>query len=258
MSETLLDDKEGKETDEQENEEKQDEKDAEYWKHRFDVVSGMQRKSEEEKKGLEERIRGMESKQNDTQSKHNDQEYISFKDDLGDEVDRKLRAIQDRLHEKDKEIERLKKDQEDRLQSVTSSIKADKDQMFFSALGAAVPDWKNINSNPKFLEFLEQPEGFSGRNIDTSLKESRESGNATVAIAIFNEFKNSQKQTRTSQRSELTSKSGGMPGETGEEVTMEQLNLYHQRQAAGYYKTHPEELKTMKARIDRFLDSYGG
>lgn len=60
------------------------------------------------------------------------------------------------------------------------------------ALTQAVPDWEQINVDPNFIAWLNQPDMFSGQTRKTLIDNAYNSGDAARTIAFFRAYKNEQ------------------------------------------------------------------
>src|SRR5215831_19328564 len=57
-----------------------------------------------------------------------------------------------------------------------------------AALDRAVPNWREINRDPRWLNWLLLPEPLSGRSRQLLLDDATARGNAASVIALFNGF----------------------------------------------------------------------
>ena len=78
-------------------------------------------------------------------------------DEYGDDVAKALfKHVSSAVDPLKKEVERLQaqsKENSDRVQAQTSQVEHD---LFLASLGRVVPDWEDVNADPKFVEFLQQ------------------------------------------------------------------------------------------------------
>jgi len=61
-----------------------------------------------------------------------------------------------------------------------------------AALSNAVPDWETINVDPRFVQWLAQPDLFSGQTRKVLIDNAYNSGDAARTIAFFRAYKNEQ------------------------------------------------------------------
>lgn len=82
------------------------------------------------------------------------------------------------------ENETLKK----RLEGVTGFVQQDSSQKLLSTLDAKLPNWREMNTNQEFLDWLSLPDPYSGAIRHDMLKAAYAQGNASRVLAFFNGF----------------------------------------------------------------------
>lgn len=75
-----------------------------------------------------------------------------------------------------------------KLTTVEGSTKAEKREIMHSQIGAAVPSWKETNTNPEFIAWLGLPDTYSGAIRQDLLKQAYDRNDATRVIAFFKGF----------------------------------------------------------------------
>lgn len=75
-----------------------------------------------------------------------------------------------------------------RLEGVTGFVQQDSSQKLLSTLDAKLPDWREMNTNQEFLNWLGLPDPYSGGIRHDMLKAAYAQGNASRVLAFFNGF----------------------------------------------------------------------
>lgn len=105
-------------------------------------------------------------------------------------VDLIRRAARDELSEKDQEIASLKA----RLERFEVSTNKNAEVDFFSRLGAAVPDWEELNKEEGFLKWLAEYDELTGLQRQDSLDDAVRNNDAVRASRFFNKWKEMSKE----------------------------------------------------------------
>jgi len=71
-----------------------------------------------------------------------------------------------------------------------------KEQRFWSDLTAGIPDWRTINEDPRFHDWLAQVDPVSGRDRQTYLAEAQKALDSARVINIFQAFKQTLQQQK--------------------------------------------------------------
>jgi hypothetical protein len=82
------------------------------------------------------------------------------------------------------EIERLKK----QLEGVSGFVQQDSQQKLFSRLDEKLPNWREVNTNTEFLNWLTLPDPYSGAIRHDMLKAAYAQGDAHRVLAFFTGF----------------------------------------------------------------------
>ena len=78
------------------------------------------------------------------------------------------------------------------LQGTSKTVALNAEQMFYSSLAKAVPDFEDINSNAGFLTWLGEVDPVYGHNRQAALDAAQQQLDAGRVAAIFNAFKGTQ------------------------------------------------------------------
>ena len=109
----------------------------------------------------------------------------SFREDFGDTGADALEAMNQRM-------DRLAQENAELRQSVgqtQQSTQQSSEQMFYSALDSKVNDWKEVNTDPRFIEWLNQPDGFSGKTRQELMNEGAATMDVDRVSTFFTEWK---------------------------------------------------------------------
>lgn len=123
-----------------------------------------------------------------------------------------------------------------------------KDKMF-ATLDERLPTWKAVNTDPKFLSWLELPDAFSGVTRYTLLTQAYERNETSRLLAFFNGFLSEEAATAPQPtRTEVT------PGVTpGGKVPLEQLAAPGRAKTAAATDSAPAEKPVITtAQISKF------
>jgi len=185
-------------------EEAKPERDAAYWEHRFNVING---KYAAEVPALRDEIATLKQQLADKSSEieslkaapstpetHGltEEQLEQSKDQFGEDfvsfVDRMISSkapAQDTT--KVAELERkIREIEEGKRQALEAS--------FWTALSSLVPNWKEINVDPKFHAYLAQFDPQTGRSHQDTLVAAQSALDADAVAAVFNAFTNQPQQ----------------------------------------------------------------
>lgn len=119
-----------------------------------------------------------------------DDERAQFGDDLIDLMERVAkRATLPEIEAHLKPLEGRVKQVGEKVAHTETSVAESKRQQVFDRLASAVPDWVQQNEDPKFLEWLDQEEGMSGKTRGHFLTEAMKSNDAGKVIRYFTGFR---------------------------------------------------------------------
>ncbi|WP_163557579.1 hypothetical protein [Halomonas sp. NO4] len=187
----------------QEQAKQEPDKDALYWQHRFKVIEGkynaevpaLQKEVADLKRDNEakaERIKELESQQGSTGQAGDlsDEKLAQFREDFGEDlvdfVERMIaqkaapsQAESDDVSELRSEVESLKQEKLDHAKAG-----------FWRDLQWAVPNFREVNADPGFLQYLAQVDPQSGRQRQQLLDEAQKALDAKTVIDIFQLYLN--------------------------------------------------------------------
>jgi len=114
-----------------------------------------------------------------------DEEVNEYGEDLLRVVGKKARAeVEPLLRARDEEISRLKR----QLEGVNGFVQTDSREKLFRQLDEKLPEWRDLNTNQDFLQWLSLPDPYSGGIRHDMLKAAYAQGNANRVLAFFNGF----------------------------------------------------------------------
>jgi len=77
----------------------------------------------------------------------------------------------------------------ERLTTLEMNNERTSDNVFYSFLDQAVPDWRDVNEDSAFLSWLQGADGYSGNSLYDSLNNAFQVKDATRVSKFFNDFK---------------------------------------------------------------------
>lgn len=89
-----------------------------------------------------------------------------------------------------KVYERLGSKFEGTFAKQTEQTDAQREAIFFADIESVVPEWEEINASAGFIAWLQQPDGFSGRSRQGTLKVARSELDARTVSTLFGSYKN--------------------------------------------------------------------
>lgn len=238
---------------------------AEYWKSRFDVMQG---KYNAEIPRLVEQINTLNTqlqamaqagkKEDDPPARKpaSAEEalanlYDTWGSDLTDAIDGLIRARMQNVEEKVSKVE-----------TVTAQTAAEK---FYAHLDQSAEGWRELNTDPGFLAFLQTPEQFTGMPYNALLTMAFERGDAARVAAIFNHYKTANPTSTPGRRpsgqqpptpehlAAPAKRGGGDPGpapNNGPKVfTMAQVNAFYKDLELGRYRGKEQEAAALEHEI---------
>lgn len=160
------------------------------WEHRFKVLQGkynaeiprLAGENKDLKAKLSELEVSLESLKNKPEPLVKPEEVAEYGEGLIDVV---RRTAREELAQKDSEINALKAKIESLSNVTTQKVESD----FFSSLTSMVPDWEQINQDPKFLSWLDQVDELTGDTRQSLLSRAEQSRDAARTAKFFSAFK---------------------------------------------------------------------
>jgi hypothetical protein len=199
-----------------------------------------------------------------------DQKFVTEQDieEYGDSVDLMRRVTREETHAHQREIaelkdviRRLQASVVPRVEQVAQAQAHSTEQSFWSTLNAMVPDWRDVNSDPGFHEWLLEVDPLSGLARQTFLDNAQRSFDVQRVAQFFNAWKgsagNQVAQTqRGASKSELErqvvpgkGRAGAAPTSSGQDKTYTPADIakFYTDVRQGRFKGKDDE----RARLER-------
>lgn len=256
------------------------------WKHKYQSLYGRYTKMESGMKSLQDEIGNLhsviatlqatghvgqsqvETPQLELSSLVTPEEVNEYGKDLLDVVGRRAQeAVAPLLTAAHQEIAQLKA----QLAGVNGFVAQDSKEKLLSSLDAKLPQWRQMNRDPGFLDWLSLPDPFSGGIRHDMLKEAYAQGNANRVLAFFNGYLAQEAAVAPAEREPDNSTaqqvqkvplaSLAAPGRAkaaatevpaGNEkpiISRAQIAAFYADVAAGKYRTRPEDKAKTEAVI---------
>lgn len=179
---------------------------------------------------------------------------------LGEDECRELLSVQRTIAQDNQKVTRKS------IQAEIASIREDvnrerealaqtRQQAFWDAVTAAVPNWREIDAKPEFEAWLLERDDLSGRTRKKLGEEARDSLDVKRFASFFKSFMMTQAKP-VANKPKRVLPNGVAPADTttaegrkAPPVSLEEIQRYKNKHARGYYLTRPEELKRDRARI---------
>ena len=178
--------------------------DDESWEHKYKSVHGRYVRSQEQVRQLTEQVQNLQgiiatmqattpapsaSNENipelDPESLITDDERADYGEDFLKVVGKRARQeVAPVINAYKQEIAQLKQ----QLEGFTGFVKQDSQQKLLSKLDERLPNWREVNTNQEFLDWLGLPDPYSGAIRHDMLKAAYAQGDAHRVLAFFNGF----------------------------------------------------------------------
>ena len=140
---------------------------------------------------------------------------------------------------------------------VTEKTEAQSEHMFYARLAEQVSDWEQVNTDPRFLAWLEEVDPIFGVARMVGLRRAYEARNAEQAIKVFKAFKQTLPPPPPKPESQVTPRSnssGSAPAVAAPaapvRVTNQEINQFYLDVAKGKYVGREQLEAEIKQRID--------
>lgn len=197
--------------------------DEESWEHKYKSIHGRYVRSQNQIKQLSDEIRNLQNviatmqstapaEKKDDKTPDLDPSSLLTPEEIADYGDDFLQVVGKRARQEvaplikkyEDEIESLKK----QLKNVDGHVKQSAQEKLHSKLDEKLPKWRELNTNPDFLDWLALPDPYSGGIRHDMLKAAYAHGDVHRVLAFFNGF--------------LAEEAAVAPAETGEPDPTEQ------------------------------------
>jgi len=170
------------------------------WKHKYDSMKGRFDRSQDQLRGMSEQISRLQNLVASLQQPTapaptptpaapepflTPQEMLDYGEDFLGVVGKKAKQVFS------PEVEGLKAQlaaMQQKLDAVGGSLAGDAQQRMFDTFDSKLESWREVNSNPNFISWLELPDTYSGAIRHDLLKAAYERNDAPRVLAFFNGF----------------------------------------------------------------------
>lgn len=241
--------------DEPKAEPKTEAKDALYWEHRFNVIRG---KYDTEVPALRKEVEQLKQQLADASKAPDapkqslpgvsDEELARYKEEYGDDlVSLMMRLSGSQQQQPNTEIAQ-------RLERLESEKQEDAEARFWIGLEQAVPNYREINSEPGFMQFLSTFNPQTGRQYQQALSQAQQSLDAKGVADVFKLYLNQakptqqQRQVPDEQVEPRTTKAAPTPQAQGGKLwTGADITQFYRDKTAGRYSA--DEAQRLEADI---------
>jgi len=172
----------------------------ETWKHKFESVNGRYTRAMEQVRSLTEQVQSLQNVIATMQTQYSgtttlpdfsaerlitDDEARDYGEDFLNVVGKKAK---EELAPIIKGYESKIKELENRLQGVTGVVNMSSQQKMFQRMDEDLPDWRDINRNQEFLDWLALPDPYSGVIRHELLKSAFAGNDASRVMRFFKGF----------------------------------------------------------------------
>lgn len=245
---------------------KPESQDALYWQHRFQVLQGkyngelpaLRQENEQLKQQIADKdrlIHEQEQKASVTDSSGiTDEQLAHFKKEYGEDL---VTFIERMTQPKATEPADTGNTQE--LQQRVDRLEADKQEdaeaRFWVNLEQAVPDFRQVNSDKAFLQFLNQFDPQTGKQYQQALSDAQQSLDAKGVADVFKLYLNQAAQNQPQKRAvpdeqvePRTTKAAPTPSSQGGKLwTGDEISQFYRDKTAGRYSA--DEAQRLEADI---------
>lgn len=171
----------------------------ESWEHKYKSVHGRYVRQQEQIRSMSEQITGLQNVIATLQGTASSAPIPEFKaeslitpEEAADYGEDFLKVVGKRAREEMAPViqgyEAKIKELEVRLQGVNGAVQQTSHEKFLVTLDQKLPDWRQLNTNDEFLDWLRLPDPYSGAIRHDMLKAAYAQGDANRVAAFFNGF----------------------------------------------------------------------
>jgi hypothetical protein len=112
------------------------------------------------------------------------------------------------------------------------------------------PSWKAVNTDERFIRWLDQPDPLSGNMRNQALRAAFSAGRTDIVQNFFRAFLNEHPEARRGSSSRSTSRSSGRPSAAGGQVwSKAAINDFYKKSRSGYFD-QSDALRKQKDEIE--------
>lgn len=247
------------------------------WEHKFKTLQGifnaevpkLQQQNKELSVRLQEALDRLEKLTVAQQQAQPQQPTLDPKDvenfgqDLVEMVQRQTRAVLSQVANKVDAViadfERRIAALEQAVKGTTQTLSMTAEEVFFSNLTQAVPDWEQINADERFLGWLAEIDPVYGQPRQAALTAAQQALDVRRVAAIFNTFKSQiakpTKQDSLAKQVSPKNAASAPPPASAEKpvITQQQVQAFYHDLAVGKYRGREAEAKRLEQMINEAL-----
>jgi hypothetical protein len=171
----------------------------ETWEHKYKSIHGRFQKAQEQMRDMADQIQNLQNIISTMQTAPSNidipelrAERLITEDEARDYGEDFLNVVGKRAKEElapvIKAYEAKIAELERRVSGVSNVVTQDNQKKLLDVLDEKMPDWRELNTNQEFLDWLQLPDPFSGAIRHEMLKAAYTQGNASRVLAFFNGF----------------------------------------------------------------------
>lgn len=175
------------------------EQSEESWKHKFESVNGRYTRAMEQVRALTEQVQNLQTLMAQMQTQPSQTSLPDFQaerlitdDEARDYGEDFLKVVGKKAKEElgpiFKGYESKIKELEERLQGVTGVVSMSAQEKMFQRMDSELPDWREINRNEEFLNWLALPDPYSGAIRHELLKQAFAGNDSSRVMRFFKGF----------------------------------------------------------------------
>lgn len=152
-------------------------------------------------------------------------------------------VAESKIPDLDAEIDRRLKPHQEELEREKAQIRERQKEIFWSTLEERVPEWSQINEDPRFLEWLSQEDDFSGVQRQDLLSDAQSKLDTNRVVKMFKTFQQSLPAPQPAPRPSVVPESiPANPSTTASApvVTASDVREFYKNKALGRYKNNPQ------------------
>lgn len=146
------------------------------------------------------------------------------------------------------------------IQGTNKTVELTAEQLFFQELSAAVPNWKEINADQRFLDWLAEVDPVYGQPRQVALDAAQQSLNPTRASNVFKAFAKTiatpaaPKVDPLSKQVSPSAAASAPPQPTEKQIlTQQQVSAFYADVAKGKYRGREAEVERLNAIVNEAL-----
>lgn len=126
---------------------------------------------------------------------------------------------------------------------------------FLTALANVVPDYEEVDTNPAFAEFMNQPDPSSGITRIKLFKQAEQSGDVSRVANFMNDFKQATKPVDNlkDKVSPVSTSTASPTPSQGDRISMADVNKFYDDVLKGKYRANEKARLEMDAKINTAL-----